>query len=119
MYWAGECCVLGRRDSSFCLSKVLGKQSQVGQRARNSHEQPGFFLHVKEAVSFVSEHPGQPLLCFAARERAEPGPELQVVCAGGATWALEVLSPCCFLPYHGRSSERLLRGLALSLSVCT
>lgn len=28
---------LGRRDSRFCLSKVSGKQSQVGQRTRNHH----------------------------------------------------------------------------------
>ena len=33
---------LGRRDSSFCLSKVSGKQSQVGQRARNPHRHLAF-----------------------------------------------------------------------------
>lgn len=37
---------LGRRDSSFCLSKVSGKQSQVVQRARDSHRHLAFPPHV-------------------------------------------------------------------------
>lgn len=42
------------------------------------------FLYVCEVVAYSSEYFGQLLPRFGACERAEPGPELQVLHAGGA-----------------------------------
>lgn len=90
---------LGRKDSSFCLFKVSGKQKQVGQRAGNPHGHQAFPPPVGRCHS---EHLVQLLPCFAACERALSGPKLQVVCSVGLfeLWGCW-LSLCCFLLYCG------------------